>query len=131
MRRRCGEECAPVKPVLKIRRAPWLWLGFCKASSAAKLVIAAARAHRDLNFARHAVTPALVLATSRKHAIAALRAKSSAAPRAQMSLLTLLNDELILKVCVYANSPRTLTDPPGGYAAVSYTHLTLPTILLV
>ena len=34
-----------------------------------------------------------------------------------MSLLTLLNDELILKVCVYANSPRTLTDPPGGYAA--------------
>ena len=55
---------APVKPAQKSRRAVALsWL--CKASSAAKIVIAAARAHRDLNFARHAVTPALALATSR------------------------------------------------------------------
>ena len=48
-------------------RVPWLWLGFCKASCAAKVVAAASRTHRDVTFSRHAVTPALVLATSRKN----------------------------------------------------------------
>ena len=49
----------------------WLLLG----QRAAKIVIAAARAHRDITFSRHTVPPALALATSRaKHAIAALRA---------------------------------------------------------
>ena len=42
-------------------RAPWLWLGFCKASSAAKIVIAASRAHRDVTFSRQAVTSAPAL----------------------------------------------------------------------
>ena len=76
MRRRCGEDCDRVKPVSKSKLLGfglWLLLG----QRAAKIVIAAARAHRDITFSRHTVPPALALATSRaKHAIAALRRQS-------------------------------------------------------
>ena len=51
----------PGKTRLKKSSAPWLWLGFCKASSAAKIVFAASRAHRDVTFSRQAVTSAPAL----------------------------------------------------------------------
>ena len=51
----------PGKTRSKNPGAPWLLLGFCKASSAANIVIAAARAHRDITLSRHAVTSAHAL----------------------------------------------------------------------
>ena len=57
----CGEDCDRMKPAQKIQARRGFWLGFCKASSAAKIVIAASRAHRDVTFSRQAVTSAPAL----------------------------------------------------------------------
>ena len=103
----------PDKTRSKNPGAPWLLAWLCKASSAAKIVIAASRAHRDVTFSRQAVTSAPALTSPQNTQSLRCAPIIAAAPRAQMSTENTLVDHLLSHVDV----KHCICDFAGGYAA--------------